>query len=428
MTIRIAYGRSGLDVDIPDANLAGILTMPLTPALPSPGEALRVLLERPIGSPPLAQIARGKYGACVVLCDITRPVPNTLIFPPLLETLAAAGIPPERTVLLIATGLHRPSTPRELEVLLGPDLPRRYRVVDHRAREFDQQKVLGVTRRGTPVHIDRLYCEADLKITTGFIEPHLMAGFSGGRKLIAPGCAGEETIKALHSPSFLEDPHCREGSLDGNPLHDELLEIARMAGHDFIVNVSLDVEHRPTGIFAGDPLQAHAEGVRFVRGAVRATLPEPADIVITTSAGHPLDLTYYQAVKGMTAALPVVRPGGMVILAAECGEGLGSPEFTRMATSFSTASAFMESIRSNPVVIDQWQLEECARATRHAEVILVSERVHREFGDGLFVGTAPTVADALARGFRRMGPSARVAVIPKGPYTLVETAAPPRIP
>jgi nickel-dependent lactate racemase len=428
MKIRIAYGTRGLDVDIPDRNLAGVLSMPHTPALADPSGTLRVMLSRPIASPPLRELAMGKRSACVVLCDVTRPVPNTLLLPPILETLAAAGIPERNTVLLIATGLHRPSTPQELEAILGTELPGRYRVVDHRARESAEQVDLGTTRRGTPVHIDRTYCQADLKVTTGFIEPHLMAGFSGGRKLIAPGCAGETTIRALHSPAFLEDPNCREGSLDGNPLHEELLEIAGMTGHDFIVNVALDVEHRVTGMFAGDPIQAHAEGVRFVRQAVRAELREPADIVVTTSAGHPLDLTYYQAVKGMTAALPVVKPGGLLILAAECGEGLGSPEFTRMATSFSSSAAFMESIRTNPVVIDQWQLEECARATRHAEVILVSEKVHHEYRDKLFVGTAATVDEALARGFRRIGPSARVAVIPKGPYTLVETAPSHRAP
>jgi len=423
MKIRLAYGKRGLDVEIPDANLAGVLSMPLTPALADPAGILRSMLDDPIECGPLKDIARGRSSACVVLCDVTRPVPNTMIFPPILAALASAGIPEERTVLLVATGLHRPSTPQELETMLGSELPKRYRVVDHRARESGQQVFLGNTRRGTPVHIDRSYCEADVKITTGFIEPHLMAGFSGGRKLIAPGCAGEATIRALHSPAFLEHPNCREGVLEGNPLHEELLEIAEMAGHDFIVNVALDVDHRPTGIFAGHPLAAHAEGVRFVRRAVRAELAAPADIVVTTSAGHPLDLTYYQAVKGMTAALPVVKPGGLLILAAECAEGLGSPEFTRMATSFTSADAFMQTILSAPVVIDQWQLEECARAARRAEVILVSERVHREYRDSLFVGTAATVQEALERGFRRLGPSARVAVIPKGPYTLVDTPA-----
>jgi nickel-dependent lactate racemase len=247
-----------------------------------------------------------------------------------------------------------------------------------------------------------------------------MAGFSGGRKLIAPGCAGELTIKGLHSPRFLEDPRCREGSIEQNPLHQELLEIAQMTGHDFIVNVSLDSARRITGLFAGDPIAAHAAGVEFVRKTVRATVPAPADIVVTTSAGYPLDLTFYQAIKGMTAALPVLRRGGWLIIAAECAEGLGSPEFSTMATSFSTASQFIDTIMSNPVVIDQWQLEECAKAVRHAEVVLVSPAIHRKFGRKLFIRTAETVEQAMEEGMHSLGSDASVAVIPKGPYTLVE--------
>jgi nickel-dependent lactate racemase len=347
-----------------------------------------------------------------------------LILPPLLEVLAKSGIPPAHTTILVATGLHRPSQPHELRAMVGEPILGRYRVEDHHARNRNEHSDLRKTRRGTPVLIDSRYCSADLKITTGFIEPHLMAGFSGGRKLIAPGCAGEETIKALHSPSFLENPLCKEGSIEKNPLHLELLEIAEMAGHDFIVNVSLDMNHAVTGVFAGHPVLAHEAGITHVRSSVRSTLPEPADIVITTSAGYPLDLTYYQAVKGMTAALPVVRKGGTLILAAECAEGLGSPEFTRMATQYSAVEPFMAAMNSEPVVIDQWQLEECAKAVHHAEVILVSEKVARDFGSSLFVRAVATMPEALSLAFEHQGSGASIVVIPKGPHTLVETELP----
>jgi len=424
MNITLAFGKSGLLARIPDTTPVHVLSMAGAPPVEDAGAALRSLLARPIGSAPLSDLCRARKSACIVLCDITRPVPNAILLPPLLETVEASGIPRERITLLIATGLHRPSTAAEREQIVGPDILARYRIVDHHAREESEQRFLGTTGRGTPVAIDRVYCDAELKITTGFIEPHLMAGFSGGRKLIAPGCAGEATIKALHSPAFLEHPSCREGSIDANVLHHELLEISRMAGHDFIVNVALNEEHRITGLFAGDPLQAHAAGVAFVRKAVRAPLEKPADIVITTSAGYPLDLTYYQAVKGMTGALPAVRKGGVLILAAECAEGLGSPEFTEMATSFSSAEAFTAHILSSPVVIDQWQLEECTRAVRHADVLLVSPRIARDHAGQLFVHAVPTMDEALALAFSRTGPRATVAVIPKGPYTLVEAATP----
>jgi nickel-dependent lactate racemase len=420
MNLHLAYGKRGLDITIPDRNVVKVLTMEGSTPLPDPAARLESVLLRPTGAPPLTTLAASARSACIVICDITRPVPNALLLPPLLRTLEANGVARENITLLVATGLHRPSTVGELDEMVGPEIRQTHRIVNHRARERDEQVFLGNTRRGTPVWIDRVYVSADLKITTGFIEPHLMAGFSGGRKLIAPGCAGEETIRSLHSPAFIEHPECREGVTEGNPLHEELLEIAGLAGHDFIVNVTLDPDHAVTGIFAGHPVQAHAEGIDHARRAVRSTIDAPADVVITTSAGYPLDLTLYQAVKGMTAALPVVRSGGTLILAAECAEGLGSPEFTALATSFSSAPDFLSALQTRPVVIDQWQLEECAKAAVRADVILVSPTIAAAHGDRLFIRAVQTPEEALRLAFARHGSDARVAVIPKGPYTLVE--------
>lgn len=420
MKITLAYGHNGLDIEVPDRNLQKVLAPEEAPPIKDPGAFLLRALEHPIGSPSLSTAARDAKSACVVISDITRPVPNKVLLPAILQTLEANGIPSGNIVILVATGLHRGSSRQELETIVGSDILARYRVEDHHARVPSEHHFLGYTRRETPVYIDRRYWEADVKITTGFIEPHLMAGFSGGRKLIAPGCAGEVTIKALHSPLFLEDPRCREGGIEGNPLHEELLEIAALAGHDFIVNVSLNAGREITGLFAGDPVIAHEAGIAFVRKSVRAAIPAPADIVVTTSAGYPLDLTLYQAVKGMTAAMPVLRKGGLLVIAAECAEGLGSAEFTTMATSFSTASQFVDTIMSNPVVIDQWQLEECAKAVRHAEVVLVSPSIHEKYGRKLFIRTAGSVEQAIEEGLRTLGADAKIAVIPKGPYTLVE--------
>lgn len=420
MKIHLAYGTHGLDVEIPDKNLVKILTMNGAPPLENPESAVQRSLDHPIASGSLASVASKKTSACIIICDITRPVPNKILLPPILQTLEQSGIARDRITILVATGLHRPSTEEEKRFMVGEEIVQHYAIVDHHARVEEEHIFLGHTSNKTPVFIDKRYCEADIKITVGFIEPHLMAGFSGGRKMIAPGCAGEETIKALHSPFFLENPHCREGSIEKNPLHHELLEISRMAGHDFIVNVSLDAKGQITGVFSGDPVQAHAAGVKFVRTSVRATVNGPADIVVTTSAGFPLDLTYYQAIKGATAALPIVKQGGMLILAAECAEGLGSHEFHAMATSFPSLDMFYASILNNPVVIDQWQLEECAKAARHAEVLLVSTGISDGEKQKLFINSATTVEEAVERGLRKFGPDATVAVIPKGPYTLVE--------
>jgi nickel-dependent lactate racemase len=423
MNIHLAYGKLGLDVDVPDDNLVGVLAMHAAKPLPDPADEMSRVLQRPIGSIPLGELARKAKTACVVICDVTRPAPNTLILPHIFQALEGSGIERRDITVLVATGLHRPSTPEERETMVGKDILRDYRIVDHHARITGEQQYLGETSRDTPVYIDNEYCRADLKITTGFIEPHLMAGFSGGRKLVAPGCAGEETIKALHSPVFLENPACREGSIENNPLHHELLEIARMAGHDFIVNCAMDASGRVTGIFAGHPVQAHESGVSHVRRSVRSTVRQQADIVITTSAGYPLDLTFYQAIKGITAALPVVKKGGMVIIAAECAEGLGSPEFIDLATRFNSADAFTRFILSNPVVPDQWQLEECAKAARHVDVVLVSSGIPTQHSEQLFIRTAATVEEALRQGFAHYGGDATVAVIPQGPYTLVDINA-----
>lgn len=423
MKIRVAYGKTGAEVNVPDGNLAAVLSMQESGAVADPAGRLRELLRAPIGGRPLADVARGRRTACIVVCDITRPVPNAVILPPVLAELERAGITRDRVTILVATGLHRPSTPDELVTMLGPEIAGSVRVVSHRAREQGEQRFLGTTDGGTPVFVDEVYCAADVKITTGFIEPHLMAGFSGGRKLIAPGCAGEDTIKALHSPRFIEHPLCREGSIEGNPLHQELLRIAAMAGHDFIVNVALDADRRITGIFAGDPVVAHEAGVTHVRAAVTATVPAPVDIVVTSAAGYPLDLTFYQAVKGMTAAAPVLKPGGTLIIAAACAEGLGSPEFTRMATAPQTAQEFLDGLQGRPVEIDQWQLEECAKVAAAHEIVLVAEGIPEDQRRRLFVRSAATLDAAVAAGLERHGKDARIAVIPRGPYTLVGVGA-----
>ena len=294
MNIYLSYGRDGLDVEIPENNLIGVLTFNASKPLEDATRAIESALWNPIGSSPLREIAPKATSACIVICDITRPVPNKLLLPPVLKILEERGIPGKNITILIATGLHRPSTPEELDLIVGRAIADTYAVVDHHAAVLEEQRYLCETRRGTPVYIDKRYVEAELKISVGFIEPHLMAGFSGGRKVVAIGCAGAETIKSLHSPRMLDDERCREGMIDENPLHDELVEISRMAGHDFMLDVALDAERKITGVFAGDPQKAHAAGVASVRQSVRAVVKEPADIVVTTCAGFPLDLTYNQ--------------------------------------------------------------------------------------------------------------------------------------
>jgi nickel-dependent lactate racemase len=423
MRVNLEYGRTGLAVELPDRNVVKVLRYKPAEVLDDPGGAIRELLWRPIGTPPLAELAAGRRSACIAICDITRPVPNEVILSEILPVLEQSGIPREKITILLATGLHRPNLGDELVEIVGKSIVEKYRIENHNGQALDEHEFLGESPRGVPVWIDRRYIQADLKITVGLIEPHFMAGYSGGRKLICPGLAALETVRAWHSPRFLEHPNARAGVLDGNPVHEENTWIGRRAGCDFIVNVVLDEHRRIVHAVAGDMEQAFLEGVRFVEKVVWDTVPEPVDIVITTSAGYPLDATFYQSVKGMVAAEPIVKPGGTVILAAEISEGIGSPEFRRIFEENRSLDEFMDRIMGGDYFrMDQWQLEEMAKVRRKARIVVVTRGLSPEQLSRLFVESAPTVEEAVADCLRRYGPDATIAVMPKGPYLVADVA------
>jgi Uncharacterized conserved protein len=421
MRITLDYGKSGLAVEVPDANVAHVLGLTPAPPLLDPAAAVRAALEAPIGTPPLAELARGRRNACVVVCDITRPVPNAVVLPPVLDALARGGIPPGGVTVLIATGTHRPNEGEELVAILGREvLASGVTVVNHVCTDPATNRFLGVTERGVPVALDTRYLDADLKVTCGLIEPHFMAGYSGGRKMVMPGIAALETVQAWHSPRFLEHPRATNGVLTGNPVHEENTRIARLAPPDLICDVTLDAERRTTGVFAGEMERAWHAGVEFVAGQVRAAIPEPVDIAITSGGGWPLDATYYQAVKGMVGAVGIVRPGGHVLIASECGEGIGGPHFTRTLLETDDLQRLVARMQEPgwEYIPDQWQIEELAKATRDHTVWCVAGGIPADTLGRLFVRPAATVEDALRAALADCGPAARVAVIPKGPYVI----------
>lgn len=421
MRVKLEYGTTGLEVELPDARITRTLSYKNAPPLSDPVESLAECLCWPIGTAPLADLARGRRSACILICDITRPVPNQLILTPLLATFEAAGIPRDQITILIATGLHRENIGDELVELVGPEIAQRYCVENHHGKLADEHTFLGDSPRGVPIWIDRRYVEADLKIATGLIEPHLMAGFSGGRKLICPGIAALETVRAWHSPAFLEHPKADCGILEGNPVHEENTWIARHTGCDFIVNVVIDAQRRPLKFVAGDMVAAFEQGVEFVRNVVTDCVSEPVDIVVTSGAGYPLDTTFYQSIKGMTGALPIVKQGGTIIVAASLSEGIGSPEFERLFREHATLEGFVERILGRDYfVMDQWQLEELAKVRRKARVKMVSDGLPAASLDRLFVEGAASVEAALADSLAEYGAGATVAVIPKGPYVLAQ--------
>jgi nickel-dependent lactate racemase len=419
MLVTLDYGRTGLPVELPDDRVLGPLAIKQAAPLEDPGQAVEELLANPIGTRPLADLAAGRKDACILVSDITRPVPNELILLPLLRTLEWAGIRRDRITLLNATGLHRPNLGDELVEMLGATIVERYRIENHHGTVKEEHAFLGNSPRGVPVWLDRRYVEADLKIATGLIEPHLMAGYSGGRKLICPGIAHLDTVKVWHGPDFLEHPKADCGILDGNPVHEENTRIARMAGCDFIVNVAMDSNRRVTKVVAGDMEEAFLAGVRFVEDVVRVKIPEPVDVVLTSSAGYPLDTTFYQAVKGLTGALPIVKQGGTIILAASMSEGVGGAEFRRIFQENDSLETFHRRILGKDYfVMDQWQIEELAKVCRRSKVKVYSDGLDAETLRRCYVEPVPSVEAAVRDSLADYGPDARIAVIPKGPYVL----------
>jgi nickel-dependent lactate racemase len=419
MQVTLDYGRTGLDVTLPDDRLiAPPLTIKDAPPLPDPERALEEALRNPTGTRPLAELARGKKSACVVVCDITRPVPNKFILPPVLRTIEAAGVPRDAITILVATGLHRPNEGAELVELVGEEVARTYRCENHFGKDRDSHEYLGTTPAGVPAWIDRRYLRAELKITTGLIEPHLMAGYSGGRKVICPGIAGLDTVKVWHGPRFLEHPRADCGIVEGNPVHDENTRIAKMAGCDFIVNVCLDGKRRVTWLGAGDMVAAWEKGVQFCRDAVKAGVPRLCDVVVTSGAGYPLDTTWYQAVKGLTGAMPIVRPGGTIVMAASLTEGLGSPEFRRQLDEYEARGRYDVPSESDTCEMDEWQLVMMKKVVSRCRVKVVTGGLPADVLRRCRVEPAASVEEAVSESLAEYGPGARLAVIPKGPYVL----------
>ncbi len=424
-TVHLAFGKQGLPIELPDGFEYIVLEAKSARPLGDAAAEIERALDEPVAAAPLVEFARGKRSAAISVCDITRPAPNRTVLPPVLRRLEQAGIARDQITILIATGLHRPASEREIKEIVGAEIAGTYRVENHDARTLSDHRYLGVTRSGTPAFVDERFVRADVRLTLGFIEPHLMAGFSGGRKLVVPGLAAQETIKVLHSPKFMREPLAVEGSIEANPLHRELVEIAAMAGHGFMVDVSLARDRSIAGVFAGDPIEAHRRGVEFVSRALLEELDGPVDAVITTGAGYPLDLTYYQTIKGITAASHILRPNGRILLAGACEEGTGGPEFARMCEEYVDPLEYLAAIESRSVVVDQWQLEKLALVARRARVSFCLPGMPPSLLSKLWGPAFSSMADAVRDLVDGLPAGSRIAVIPEGPYVLakVGTAA-----
>jgi nickel-dependent lactate racemase len=420
MKVSLPYGEGAIEAQVPDD--AVVLLPERTPPLDDPVAAVRDALEQPIASAPLAKIARAGQKAAIVVSDVTRPVPNATILPPILDTLEAAGVRREDITIVIGTGLHRPSRADERERILGRAILDRYAVVDHDARDRSTQEFQLTTPRGIDVWVNRAYMQADLRILTGFVEPHLFAGFSGGGKAMMPGICGAEAIMANHDARMIGHPKATWCATAGNPIFEEMRDIALKTEPAFTLNVTLDEHKRITGVFAGEMVAAHDAAIaQASRQAVRG-IPHLFDIVIATNMGYPADLVLYQSVKGMSVAAQACATGGTILLVAECREGLGAGEYVDLMRREASPRALLDRIEHAPhTTFDQWQVQVQAMVQARCDVWLHSS-LDRATVESAHLRYAPDVDSTLEKIIEarraELGREPTVCVLPYGQLTV----------
>lgn len=412
--VKLLCGQETVDLKLSES----VQCLGMKPALPllDPAAAIKECLEFPIKSPPLRELAQGRKNACVVISDITRPVPNQIILPPILNTLQENGISQKDITILIANGMHRPNQGAELEQMVGRPIMDNYRIVNHYCRKPE-----GYTKideiDGAPIEINTHYLDADLKILTGLVEPHFYAGYSGGRKSILPGLASFETMKFMHSFKMIDHPNVTFCLLDGNPFHEYGIRVAELAGVDFILNVVINKDRKIAGVFAGHYHHAHLAGCDVVYNHSVVRLDQPVDMVITSGGGYPLDATFYQVSKALICAKDILKKGGTIVVACECREGLGSPEFRGTLQSVCSPQEFFEGYCDPPnFVIDQWGAQSIFQALDHAGQVYI-------FSPGLphnqleHIG-AVKIENVQATVDQLLGTHPKAVVVPDGPYVV----------
>lgn len=417
MRVSIAYGRGELEIDLPDGVPVQVITPAETSGLPDERAALLEAMRNPIGCPPLRDIIPAGAQVAIVFSDITRPMPNDRVLPVLLEEVESAR--PGGVILINALGTHRPNSPEELERMLGGEIVSRYRIIQHDPFAEDELKYLGESSFGHPLWVNRTFAEADVRILTGFIEPHMFAGFSGGPKAVLPGIAGERTILLNHSAPMLNHPRATWGATRGNPIWEEMLEMAVLANPDFLLNVTLNARREITGVFAGALRPAHARGVAFAREHAMVPVDGRFDIVITSNAGYPLDMNVYQAVKGMSVAAEVVKPGGHIIVAAECWDGVPDHgEYKRLLHAGRDPAHLLEMMsRPDFLVRDQWEVAIQARVQVMAHVYLKCSYLSDEEVRKIHLTPCHDIGELVRELVRELG-SPRICVLPQGPLVV----------
>jgi lactate racemase len=411
--IELPYGDSHISARIPTSNLKYILSTRYVKGLTNESEAITASLRSPISSPPLLDCVNANDKVVVLVTDNTRPCPDDRLLPPILAELEHK-VSRDNITIIVALGLHPPLKRDELTELLGVKIVENYEVINH---DVNDTIYIGTTSRGTPVDINRRVVNADFRISTGFIEPHFFAGFSGGRKSMAPGVFSVRSAYKNHSYKMIEHPCTRDGILNGNQLHEDLVEQAKLARQNFIVNVLLNKHREITHVVAGDPVKAHEKGCELAREIAGVEVSHKADITITTNSGAPLDLDLYQSCKGMYTASKITRYGGIVIIASACNAGIGPESFHELHASVKRPIEVLQKIRKEEPIGVQWQNQVLAAVQLHTDIYMFSELENRILRDFMIV-PINTIEEGLKRAFSILGNNAEIAVIPEGPLIL----------
>jgi nickel-dependent lactate racemase len=420
--VRLDYGTDGLEVDLPDERTTIIEPM-ARPAVPDARATLRQAVRAPLGRPPLGEIVRPGQKVAISVCDITRAQPRQDQLAVIFEELPQ--VRPEDVTILIATGTHRANTDQELERMLGRDILSRYRVVNHDSRTGSTLERVGTTSTGVQVFLNRIWLEADVRITTGFVEPHFFAGFSGGPKMVAPGLAGLDTVMTLHDARHIGHPLATWGVTEGNPVHDDVREIARMVTVHFALDVTLNREQKITAAFAGDIFTEHRAACASAKGTAMREVGAPFDVVVTTNSGYPLDQNLYQAVKGMSAAAKIVKPGGTIVAAAECRDGLPSHgSYGAVLGSAKSPEALLAMICAPGYAVpDQWQVQIQAQIQTKATVMVKTSGLGHDQVRAAHFTPIDDVSEAVTAALDRAGRGSTLCVLPQGPQTIPYLAA-----
>ena len=426
MKVELLYGKSGLTVSCPASANVTVIRKPSMPTEVNPPRAVTNALARGVGCDSLKSVAKDSSSVCILICDITRPVPNYLFLRPLIEALISAGISSDRITVLVATGLHRSNEGDELASVIGDDwVPNNVNVVNHDALNHEHHIDLGFTSRNTPIGLDRRFVEADLGIATGLVEPHFMAGYSGGRKVVIPGIALSDTIRTLHSARFMEDPAATQCNLEGNPLHEEQLEIIEMLqrfkGRNlFALNTVINDKRELSFVNFGEIGASHLEAVAFADRYCKVYTPKRFNTVVTSAAGFPLDQTYYQTVKGMVNPMGILADRANLIIASECAEGLGSPAYraSQERLLLEGPDVFRAGILNKRLAdIDEWETEMQLKSQRRANIQLYTTGLSASERALTGVEIIESVDTAIEDSLKVSGDSA-MAIIPEGPYVV----------